>query len=1319
MTTTYTEKILKSKPGRTDSNWHDEYYRNETIESALHYQYLNKGFVVSGGHISSIGVDEISVSDVVVKQNGRLFSFASVNFTFHPSTDPFPPNYPRLKEDELATTRTYYIYVIPEMPFPPVSQTYLQEGINCQEDLQLNFILLGTVDVDDTGILFVNELRNQEQPNSNITPALARATGLTASAVKVIVYDTKNDSDGGAWRFRCKSTSWYNEPLNQANRGSKREFPEIALIVIHAAKLTIYDLTEPDLPMWMVFHGWTQNSIYLGVGDSLSSAAMKNGLLVVGTNVAVGALSLINFIKDETYIMTTATTKYWVRNVAGRNVESTIQISNYFSAGIVNRLVNDVAMTILGNSPIDVATGLPIPTIAVATDGGISVIDGFAGVGTVVDSYVTAKIYSVSFYGDYLIAGRTNSTTPIVIYVSKDIAADGFLQDRSFGKSLAPYLPGRYFNGIAAGKGILAFEEKESSEIGGLILAKENPNSPTNGMVAHITNSYNTGWMHGDIKGAFIANTEEGQIVDKYALTVTLNTPTPASGQNFGYSSSITDNGLKLVVGCLGGDDVFTYDWDNVNQTWVRDTSSDLINVSPTTSGVAISGNGLVLVIGNRTTNGVIKIYDWDTDHWTQRGSDLAADTPQVDENLGSGVSLSYDGSILAATAFQYDSAEYENVGRVIVWDWNGSAWVERGFFVPVNITSRTAWGVALTADGSRLAVCCYGDSGGGFNNCGSTLIYDWNGSDWDLIQTIYGTSNNARVIDCDLSEDGTYLIQSAYTARFVRIFKWNGFEYELIHTINGVEASGETTDYFGISSAMANGPHKIFVGASNDVGTYNAEGIGYTFTLYDEDRSINANHLQVVGELTKSPVAEGAELVAYSGFSVNDFLVQVDNPDLDYGTGDFHVMFWAFDSALSAAVARVLFDKSTDLVNGITVYFDGASNMVFRGGGSGTQSFSSFGKDRFGFVVIKRVSGVVYVFFDAKLKISFAAASTVTNAGLLMIGINNGATKYSLYPNDKICMVRTGASAPSDDQIKYMYETEKKFFKNGAKACLYGYSSSIKDLCYNNKNDILSILTIAGITKIKDLSPVRYDRGFGKDYLETEDVAISISANSSRITNNVFKVKTVSGSRSYVTFNFFPKDPIEIAIINRGIEPIYLTWTNNETGESDTEIESKEIVSRLINTPTTSQLDSVVSIVAPDVVGNAEAFFEIEIRQPIKDDPIYDDFTKIASYGNYNIVCAGSNPVEAIVISPEFNMIEERQLLQTQINRLLETEQEFVFDTLQYCTIPAGFYPTRVFNSAGALRAKSGWTVKYDGFNYIVDCSGVGTWYIYAKRIV
>ena len=57
-------------------------------------------------------------------------------------------------------------------------------------------------------------------------------------------------------------------------------------------------------------------------------------------------------------------------------------------------------MTVLPNAPIDAATGLPVPTIAVATDGGVSVIKDD---GTVVDIGRLADCSLFEFYPKDLI----------------------------------------------------------------------------------------------------------------------------------------------------------------------------------------------------------------------------------------------------------------------------------------------------------------------------------------------------------------------------------------------------------------------------------------------------------------------------------------------------------------------------------------------------------------------------------------------------------------------------------------------------------------------------------------------------------------------------------------------------------------------------------------------------------------------------------------------------------------------------------------------------------------------------------------------------
>ena len=118
----------------------------------------------------------------------------------------------------------------------------------------------------------------------------AISSSITRTATDVFVYDTRKDSDGGAWRKRTQHTSWYNETLNTSTRGSRREFPAVAVIVAEQNFIRIYDGDDPDLPMWMVF-----NTIADGVSQGMADRPMVqvqntdkivyalNGILATGT----------------------------------------------------------------------------------------------------------------------------------------------------------------------------------------------------------------------------------------------------------------------------------------------------------------------------------------------------------------------------------------------------------------------------------------------------------------------------------------------------------------------------------------------------------------------------------------------------------------------------------------------------------------------------------------------------------------------------------------------------------------------------------------------------------------------------------------------------------------------------------------------------------------------------------------------------------------------------------------------------------------------------------------------------------------------------
>ena len=75
---------------------------------------------------------------------------------------------------------------------------------------------------------------------------------------------------------------------------------------------------------------------------------------------------------------------------------------------------------------------------------------------------------------------------------------------------------------------------------------------------------------------------------------------------------------------------------------------------------------------------------------------------------------------------------------------------------------------------------------------------------------------------------------------------------------------------------------------------TANTDGTVDDVELYiqDQDRSDHPNGMTVVGTVPRTPVVDGAELMAYGPFD-NGHLQQAYDSSLDYGTGDFYYMIW------------------------------------------------------------------------------------------------------------------------------------------------------------------------------------------------------------------------------------------------------------------------------------------------------------------------------------------------------------------------------------------------------------------------------------------
>ena len=400
---------------------------------------------------------------------------------------------------------------------------------------------------------------------------------ITGDAVDIFIYDTSKDSDGGAWRKRTQDTSWYNETAS-TTRGSRKEFPAVAVIVLESQGMTIYDGDTPDLDMWMVFqytaNGWNALDYGGGLGQAVT---MMNGVMAIGNSIAnYGSVQRINFISEEILCFLPTAFKYDV-TIANRNPAQAGAFYNVSATygSIVNKYVNDVAITVLPNAPIDSATGLPTPTIAVATDGGVSVIKDD---GTVINLLTeqnaaysnTRNMKTVSFGSDYrltwasaqhngLYENAVITKFPIWRYVSSTTSysknPDSYSYEwsgaiysnttqnngTSIGTAPNPEAAGTIYSQIAGDDWIIYGDK-------GLFSIPQKSMDRGASVLAYITSKYNTGYMTGDIRGAWNVDTDVTSLSGTELVTNYDFASTDVSYISNSANGTATVSGSQLVL---------------------------------------------------------------------------------------------------------------------------------------------------------------------------------------------------------------------------------------------------------------------------------------------------------------------------------------------------------------------------------------------------------------------------------------------------------------------------------------------------------------------------------------------------------------------------------------------------------------------------------------------------------------------------------------------------------------------------------------------------------------------------------------------------
>lgn len=108
---------------------------------------------------------------------------------------------------------------------------------------------------------------------------------------------------------------------------------------------------------------------------------------------------------------------------------------------------------------------------------------------------------------------------------------------------------------------------------------------------------------------------------------------------------------------------------------------------------------------------------------WVARGDRIYGQS--VGDRFGRPVEINADGSIIVAGA-DLGSATGQSAGQVRAFEWNGSAWVQRGSDLNGRAAGNQFGGsVAINGDGSTIMAGAASTIGGG-QNAGQLRAYDW-----------------------------------------------------------------------------------------------------------------------------------------------------------------------------------------------------------------------------------------------------------------------------------------------------------------------------------------------------------------------------------------------------------------------------------------------------------------------------------------------------------------------------------------------------------------------------------------------------------------
>jgi len=308
-----------------------------------------------------------------------------------------------------------------------------------------------------------------------------------------------------------------------------------------------------------------------------------------------------------------------------------------------------------------------------------------------------------------------------------------------------------------------------------------------------------------------------------------------AAGDNSGGSVSMPDaNTVAIGAPSNSGNGSYAghvriYAWNgnawtqkgsDINGEAAGDNSGSSVNM-PDANTLAI---GAPYNSGNGTAAGHVRIYSWNGTDWLQKGSDI--DGEDIDDWFGYSVCMP-DANTLAIGAI-YDLAAGSDFGYVKIFTWNGNSWVQKGLNIVGESDGDMAGYSVSMPDANTVAIGAPDNDGSGID-AGSVRIYTWTGTAW--LQK--GSDIDGEAADdysgCSVSmpDINTVAIGALYNsgngtiAGHVRIYVWTGTTW----LQKGIDIEGEAADDLSGSSVSMPDANTVAIGAPYNSGNGTMSG--------------------------------------------------------------------------------------------------------------------------------------------------------------------------------------------------------------------------------------------------------------------------------------------------------------------------------------------------------------------------------------------------------------------------------------------------------------------------------------------------------------